>query len=93
MSKGKRSRPGWTQLRKPDPGSKGGVWEHEESGWQVIHCGHPTANFPYYGVSPDGKERMLSGGIELGMAFRYLSDAQEACENYSAEADADASPV
>ena len=24
------------------------TWTHTPSGWIIRHCGHPTANFPYY---------------------------------------------
>jgi hypothetical protein len=41
-----RQRTGWVRLR----GGCGGVWLHESSGWEVKHCGHPTALWPYYGV-------------------------------------------
>jgi hypothetical protein len=81
MPKGKRSRPGWRKIQDGNYGGCGAVWEHH-TGWKVIHCGHPTANYPYYGESPDGKEIMLAGGIGKGMAFCYLTDAQIACELY-----------
>ena len=40
---------GWKVER---PGC-GGRWVHR-SGWRIFHCGHPTANYPYHGVRPDG---------------------------------------
>ena len=50
-------------------------WQHA-SGWQVHHCGHPTANWPYSGVRPDGSLLHLPNG----RAFRHLADAQAAVE-------------
>lgn len=37
------------------PGRKDGIFEHS-SGWQVQHCGHPTANWPYFVTAPAGHE-------------------------------------
>lgn len=78
MAKGKRSRPNW--VKTLDGRGCGDQWSHP-NGWRVIHCGHPTANYPWYGHGPND-ETMLSGGINLGMAFQYLTDAQIACENH-----------
>jgi hypothetical protein len=42
-----RGRDGWTRLSAP--GDKLGTrWRHDASGIEVRHCGHPTANHPYY---------------------------------------------
>ncbi len=68
--------PAWQKIRSGNHGGCGAVWEHA-SGWQLIHCGHPTANFPWYGVSPDGRERLIHPN---GMAFRLLRDAKAAVE-------------
>lgn len=43
-------------------------------GWTVRHCGHPTANFPWYGVRPDGSIVKHKNG----RAFQFLRDALEA---------------
>ena len=41
-----RSRAGWTRLSWP--GDKCGAhWRHDQSGYEVKHCGHPTALYPY----------------------------------------------
>lgn len=43
-------RPGWHRLSAP--GDKcGATWEHE-SGWRIMHCGHPTAIWPYFALEP-----------------------------------------
>lgn len=68
----KRQRPGWQRIR----GGCGGIWRHS-SGWIVKHCGHPTALWPYYGVSPTGD--MLINQ-QSKRAFRRLVDAQAAIE-------------
>lgn len=67
----KRQRSGWERLR----GGCGGIWQHS-SGWWVRHCGHPTALWPYYGHSPEGRILLSPNG----RAFRLLVDAQEAVE-------------
>jgi hypothetical protein len=53
---------------------------HIESDWVIVHGGHPTANFPYYGESPRHKKLLLGGGLGLGMAFKHLKVAQESVE-------------
>lgn len=79
MPKGKRSRPGWARTMQGTYGGCGAQWTHVSNGWKVIHCGHPTANYPYYGDGPNG-EFLREGGIGKGRAFRYLTDAQIAVE-------------
>jgi hypothetical protein len=69
---GSRQRKGWTKYGGAM--GVGGVWKHE-SGWIVKHCGHPTALWPYYAVSPKGT--ML---IHVKRAFGKLVYAQEAVE-------------
>jgi hypothetical protein len=78
----KRQRPHWIRFR----GGVFGIWQHT-SGWQVHHCGHPTANWPYYGLPPGvsprgvGRDQMLlTGGFGLGIAFPTLVQAQQAVE-------------
>ena len=49
---------GWTvteQIAK----TKYIVLEHA-SGWKITHCGHPTANWPYYLAAPDRTETIVS---------------------------------
>jgi len=47
------------------------AWRHK-SGYVVQHCGHPTANYPYYIIPPAG-EMILA---ENGRGFRLLADAK-----------------
>lgn len=52
----RRTRPGWIRLSAP--GDKCGAhWLHTSSDWQIRHCGHPTANWPYYAIDPDHPTR------------------------------------
>jgi hypothetical protein len=56
------------------PGEKcGGAWLHH-SGWEVHHCGHPTANWPYYLVSPKNRRRIVIA--HSGRGFKTLAAAQ-----------------
>lgn len=60
-------REGWTRLSAP--GHKlSACWRHDASGWEVRHCGHPTANWPYYAVDPAHQERatVTSSGHGFG---------------------------
>lgn len=67
-----RQRPGWTR----QPGINGGTcaarWYYQ-NGSVVIHCGHPTAHFPYYAVDVSGKVLAHPDGSKT---FRRLLDAQ-----------------
>lgn len=49
------------------------VHRHTRSGWEVRHCGHPTANFPYFILKPDG-ERLLNPNN--GRGFQRLELAK-----------------
>lgn len=62
--------PGWTRLSPPGDKCRA-LWQHR-SGWQVLHCGHPTANWPYYALQPGDNRMVVSGG---GRGFRTLADA------------------
>lgn len=65
----------WT--RHPSPiGSKGARYVLEGTGYQVQHCGHPTANWPYYGITPDGRDIFTHNG----KGFRLLEEAKAAIE-------------
>jgi len=69
MSYQHRRLKGWTRV--PATGDKCGArWIHSSSGWIVQHCGHPTANFPYYVITPEGE----ASGFNT---FRHLIEAQE----------------
>lgn len=76
MTRGRavRRRFGWRRLSAP--GDKcSACWEHV-SGVRVRHCGHPTANWPYY-------IDLGAGRVEVdktGRGFRLLVDAMEAVE-------------
>ncbi len=50
--------PPWTRLTAP--GVKcGAQWRHV-SGWLVEQCGHPTANYGWTAVTPDGLGPIVS---------------------------------
>jgi hypothetical protein len=53
----------------------------------VRHCGHPTANWPYYAehekLLPAGA-MLTSGGVGLGYGFRRLLEAQLVVEHLAA---------
>lgn len=39
------TRPGWTRLSRPGAYTCHGHWRYEPNGCEVLHCGHPTANW------------------------------------------------
>ena len=49
---------------------------HTPSGWEIHHCGHPTANFPYVIYKPNG-ERILAPN---GRGFQRLELAKKYAE-------------
>jgi hypothetical protein len=57
-------------------GKIGARYTHKPSGWVVIHCSHPTANFPYY-IQTDTGERILAPN---GRGFRHVDEAKQAVE-------------
>lgn len=70
------------QMRWVDLGGDGKfkTWQLAGTKYFVEHCGHPTANYPWYGTTPRGQ--MLTSGPrgKTGFAFQYLDDAKVACE-------------
>ena len=52
------------------------TWK-DVSGWTVKHCGHPTANYPYYLISPEGDEPIVAAN---GRGFRSLAAAKGAAK-------------
>jgi hypothetical protein len=53
---------------------------HKPTGWQIHHCGHPTANFPYYILDADGR-RILAAN---GRGFQRLELAKKHTEENNA---------
>ena len=56
----------------------GARWRHESSGWEVKHCGHPTANWPYHAADPEHPGRVVV--THNGKGFRKLVEAMQAVE-------------
>lgn len=56
------------------------TWRLAGTKYYVQHCGHPTANYPWYGLRPDGSMITSGPGGLTGFAFRFLDDAKVACE-------------
>lgn len=69
---------GWTRLSRP--GDKCAArWRHDATGWMVVHCGHPTANWPYYLVDPrcPGRATVTFNGL----GFKTLNMAMQTAED------------
>lgn len=64
----------WRKLQG-DSKTKGAVYEHPYSGWQIHHCGHPTALWPYYLTEPGRPGIVVSHN---GRGFRDLDAAKTA---------------
>jgi hypothetical protein len=66
---------GWSRF----DGSKSKVyakWAHR-TGWELHHCGHPTANYPWLMIDPDGRTVQTgvlgpAGRADFGSAFADL---------------------
>ena len=78
---GRKPRMQWIDLGGRDKFKR---WQLAGTEYFVQHCGHPTANFPWYGVRPDGSTITSGPNGTKGWAFRYLDDAKVACELDSA---------
>ena len=70
---------GWRD-ENPRAGHKPTARYVHRDGWLLMHCGHPTANWPY--ALYDSKGRMhLSGGVKtkptFGVAWRSVRQAVE----------------
>ena len=74
-------RAGWTKTVSGRHGGCGARWGYSD-GWAVQHCGHPTANYPWYGEDPHG--HMILHPTN-GRAFRFLRDAMAAVEAAEAQ--------
>jgi hypothetical protein len=74
-------RAGWTRLSDPKRSKCSQRWKHD-SGYEVTHCGHPTANWPWYVASPADPGLCLVA--DHGHAFRLLSEAMDAVEGLAA---------
>lgn len=71
---------GWVRV-DPRPWKKtSALWKHRR-GWSLVHCGHPTANWPYALVMPD--RTIVCQGVRrgkpvnFGYAWARLEDAAE----------------
>ena len=65
-------RKGWRRLSKPGDKLQA-RWRHEASGWEVHHCGHPTANWPYAARDPEHPHALTAD--RSGRGFRTLEVA------------------
>lgn len=74
-------RKGWTRLSNPKTGTLFQVWRHDASGYEVRHCGHPTALRPYYVTRPDDDRVVVRSD---GGAFEWLDAARDAVEGVAA---------
>ena len=67
----------WTRMSERRADGKyhtiDGRWVHDATGYYVLHCGHPTANYPYYITGPEGESK-------LGGGFRTMKQAKAAVE-------------
>ena len=50
----------------------GAIWRHD-SGWEIRHCGHPTANWPYILIDPKTQVGITSHN---GLGFKTLNAAK-----------------
>ncbi len=70
-------RQGWTRLSAP--GNKlEARWRHDASGWEVWHCGHPTASWPYAAADPEHPGSLTA--THTGRGFRTLTIAFDQIE-------------
>ena len=74
-----RVSPIWERIPGPaELGSKGIIHIHTPSRMQVHHCGHPTANFPYFILDIQNERRILAPN---GRGFQRLNEAKQHVEH------------
>ncbi len=61
---------------------KVGRFDRHPTGWEIHHCGHPTATWPWYAIAPGGGDVVS----ESGFAWRTLATAREHVEELIAGA-------
>jgi len=64
---------GWTRV-DGGKGKLGAVWVHR-AGWELRHCGHPTAHYPWSLYNPAGETVAAPNGRawpNLEMAARWV---------------------
>lgn len=85
ISRKEMERRGWVRsggVRPDGTASKLSVRYTHPAGWVVYHCGHPTANWPYGLIAPDGTHH-CQGAVgphrnpQFGYAWRSLRDATD----------------
>lgn len=52
----------WRRLSPPGDKMRA-TWFHAATGWTVHHCGHPTANWPFYAINPNGETVVAWNGL------------------------------
>ena len=77
--------PIWERIASPI-GRLSTTYLHRPSGYVVRHCGHPTANFPYYIETPEGANIYAPNG----RGFQRLDLAKQHVEATTAQAGATA---
>lgn len=77
---GVKARPGWERLSPPN-NKIGAMWKHS-SGWTVEHCGHATANWPYFLIDPRRPDHTTVSFNGLG--FKNLEAAMITVESLAA---------
>lgn len=65
-------------IREGTKSKLGAIYRHEISSWRILHCGHPTANWPYHLVDP--ARPICSVMTHNGLGFRTVKDAKAAVE-------------
>lgn len=74
-------RDGWTRLHARGSSKTSTRYLHDASGWTVSHCGHMTANWPYYATPPgEVPGQGLCVTTHNGLGWRRLEDAMQAIE-------------
>lgn len=78
---------GWRD-ENPRPGHKLHARYKHRDGWLLIHCGHPTANWPYALYDPKGRMHLV-GALRTkptyGVAWRSMRQAVEYVSVHGAE--------
>lgn len=69
-------RPGWERVDSATT-KTWATYLHKRSGWMVRHCGHPTANWPYFAIKPGDSRTVVTHN---GKGFHTIQAAFDAVE-------------
>lgn len=73
----------WIRTPGIDGGTCAARWTHAATGFEIIHCGHPTALRPYYAIRPNGQPITHPDGVIR--TWQAIVDAKQTVEKIATQ--------